>query len=339
MRIGIEEKDKDIYRTLQILNSYTNEEVKLEEVLIQMISKDISSSDLLFLILQRLRRDGYLNGERGVLKILNKISDTEIEKISSEINAGIRRNRKLFVTPLEIAKFFTCPRRLFLEKIVLSRQFKEDTGKTWDGETIHLAINLFIKNFGKKEIEELISEVVSQTVERYKDKITLNEERIKEFILNFYRLVEKENFSKIFTEKNFESFKIGLTGTPDLIGIKESGEIIPIDIKLGSLDRRGVKEEHLLQSVGEAILIEDFFRKKVNYSYLIYFGSNSLVKIDLNEERRRKVISHKRRIERIGKSSYVPEKSFLRNSKMRICAGCHVKPACDNIEDLRRIYY
>jgi CRISPR/Cas system-associated exonuclease Cas4 (RecB family) len=152
-------------------------------------------------------------------------------------------------------------------------------------------------------------------------------------------MMKNEKFSKVFTEKSFESFKVGLAGTPDLICIKNDGGIVPIDIKLGTLSRMGIKEEHLLQSIGEAILVEDYFRKRVDYSYLIYFGSNSLVKVGFNDERKEKFIGYKKRIEKISSAPFIPEKSLVDNYRRRVCVGCHVKSACNNIEDLRRIYY
>lgn len=339
MRIGIEEKYKDIYSILEILNSSVNQEVKLDDVLFKMVSNNVSSSDLLFLILKRLKRDGYLDGEIGSLKILDKISNEEVEKISFEIENEIRRNKTLFVTPLEIGKFYMCPRRLFLEKIALSKQFKEAFGKTWNGEVLHLAINLFVKKLGEKEVENSIEEVVKQAIEKYGERATLDVETVKDFVRSFYDMVKEENFVEIYTEKYFESFQTGLVGTPDLICVKENGAIVPVDIKLGKISSRGLKEEHILQSIGEAILVEDFFRKEVKYSYLIYFGSNSIEKIDLSEWDKRRFIGYKKKIEMIGKSSYIPDKTMVENSKRRICAGCHVKPACVNIEKLRRIYY
>jgi CRISPR/Cas system-associated exonuclease Cas4 (RecB family) len=150
-------------------------------------------------------------------------------------------------------------------------------------------------------------------------------------------LIKEENFANIFTEKTLQSFKVGLVGTPDMICIKEDGQIIPVDIKLGRLSRLGVKDEHLLQNVGEAILTENFFRKKVLMSYLIYFGSNSLVKIDIDEKMKKKFLNYKKQIEKICRIGNIPEMSTLPNFKRRVCPGCHVKPACDNIETLRRI--
>lgn len=333
----MEEKSKDISTILQILSS-SKEDVKLEDILMQLIAKNVSSSDLLFLVLQKLREDGHVDGSKGILKI-DSLSEEEVKKVSDEIVKEVGRNRKLFVTPLEISKFYTCPRRLFLEKIVLSKQFKERFGKTWDGEVIHTAISLFIKNLGKKEIDELVDEVTKEAIEKYKEKTALSEEKVKEFILKFNDLVKEEKFSTIYTERTFESFKIGLIGTPDLICIKEDGGIVPIDIKLGRLNERGVKEEHLLQLTGESILIEDFFRKDVIYSYLVYFESNSLAKVEISNEMKRRVIGYKRRIENILERGRIPDKSRLYNFKSRVCLGCHVKPACDNIEALSRMYY
>jgi CRISPR/Cas system-associated exonuclease Cas4 (RecB family) len=339
VRIGIEEKNKDIYKIFQILNLHIEEDINLDNILIELVSKDVSSSDVLFLVLQKLRRDEFLDGSKGTLRILKEVTEKEMKSISSEVDNEIGKNIRLFVTPLEIGKFYMCQRRVFLEKIALSRQFKEAVGKTWDGEVIHFAINLFVKNLTKKDPGELIEESAKDAIEKYKDKTTLTEERVKEFISRFNDLIKEENFSHIFTEKTFETFRDGLTGTPDLVCMKENGEIIPVDIKLGKLNRRGVKEEHLLQIVGEVILVEDFFRKEVNSSCILYFESNSLVKIDIDRDMKRKFSGIKSRIERICKTGYIPEMSHLDNFRKRVCLGCHVKPACDNIEVLKRIRY
>ena len=336
MHVGIEIKDKDVYTIIQILNSRLGEEVKLEEILVELLKRGGSSSDLLFLILQKLEKNGFVKGVRGVLKIERKIEKGYAEKIKREIKKKFQNYRKLFVTPLEVAKFYQCPRRLFLEKVVLAKQYKEAKGRTWDGEVVHLAVNLFIKNLLKKPVEELVQESIKISMKKYEGKITINEEDLKDFLFRFYELLREENFKKIFTEKTFESFKHGLTGTPDLVGIKENS-IIPIDLKLGRISRRGVKEEHILQNVGESILIEDFFRKSVDTAYLIYFGSRSLVKLEISEELKKKFLSYKKQIERMCRIGKIPEKGKLPNLKRRVCLGCHVRPSCENIEMLRRI--
>ncbi len=336
MRVGVEFKDKDIHTIIQILNSNVGKEIRIDDLLVQALMKNICSSDLVFLVLQRLEEGNYIKGKRGSLLVNEEIEREEAEKISRIVLNKLSRSKKLFVTPLEVGKFFQCPRRLFLEKVVLSRQYKERKGKTWDGEAIHLAVNIFIKNLAKMQIEQLMEEAARRAVEKFKERVTIRKGEIIDFLERFYELIKKEGFSYIFTEKTFESIKVGLVGTPDIVGIKAS-EIIPIDIKLGELSKKGVKEEHLLQSVGESILVEEFFRKKVSFSYLIYFGSKSLVKIKLTNELRRKFLNYKRGIERMCKLGRIPGKGKLPNLERRVCLGCHVRPSCENIEMLRRI--
>jgi CRISPR/Cas system-associated exonuclease Cas4 (RecB family) len=338
LKVGIEERFKDINNIIQILNSYAGKNVQLDDVLLQLATENITSSDLLFLILQKLNRDGYVNGSKGVITVLGTIDKGEINHVNEEIKSEISRKEKLFVTPLEVGKFYQCPRRLWLEKVVLSREFKEERGKTWDGEVLHLAVNLLIKNMGIKTLDELVKDVVREVMVKYSGRVEITKDKIRDFISKFYDLINEEKFSKIFTEKTFESFKMGLVGTPDIVALKEVGELVPIDIKLGKLSEKGVKEEHLLQNIGEAILVEEFFRKRVYYSYLIYFESNSLVKINISEGMKREFLVYKRGVERMAKGRFIPEMSKLPNSKIRVCRGCHAKPACDNIETLKRIW-
>lgn len=338
MHVGIKIEDKDVYRIIQMLNSYSGEEIKLEEILVELLKREGKTSDLLFLTLQNLEKDGFVKGAKGVLKIEKKIEKGYAEKIKKEIKNKFQDYKKLFVTPLEVAKFYQCPRRLFLEKVVLAKQYKEAKGKTWDGEVVHLAINFFIKSLLKKPVEELVQECVRIAMKKYEGKITIKEDELKDFLFRFYELLKEESFKKIFVEKTFESFKHGLIGTPDLVGIKEDS-IIPIDLKLGEISRKGVKEEHVLQSVGESILVEDFFRKSVNAAYLIYFSSKSLVRLEISEDLKKKFLGYKKRIERICKTGEIPERGRLPNLKRRVCLGCHVRPSCENIEMLKRISF
>jgi CRISPR-associated protein Cas4 len=334
MKVGIEVRDEDVYRIVEILNSYSNESVKIEDILKKMLVKDVGCSDLLFIILQELEKRGIIKGKKGKIRVENEIKD--FESILKKVKFVARKNRKLFVTPLEVSKFYQCPRRLFLEKIVLAKEVKEEKGKTWDGEAIHLALNIFIKNLMKAPVEKVVDYCVNAAMKKYEGKITITRELLRDFILRFYEVLKEEEFVNLFTEKTLLSFKVGLVGTPDIIGIKD-GEIIPIDIKLGRLSRKGIKEEHLLQSVGEAILVENFFRKKVSKSYIIFFESRSLVKIDVDEEMKKNFLKYKKEIELICKAGSIPEKGKIPNLEKRVCLGCHVRKSCENIENLRSI--
>ncbi|MEM5834934.1 MAG: PD-(D/E)XK nuclease family protein [Candidatus Aenigmatarchaeota archaeon] len=336
MRVGVETCEKEIYQVAEILNSNLGKEIELEDLLLQALMKNVYSSDIIFLLLQNLEEMGFIKGKRGSLIVKEEIGSEVLKDISKNIWEKISKSKKLFVTPLEVAKFFQCPRRLFLEKIILAKQYKEEVGKTWDGEAVHYSVNIFIKNLAKMQVEQLMEEAAKRALKKFNKKVTISQEEIVDFLERFYELIKKEGFTHILIEKKFESFKAGLTGTPDIVGIKKS-EIIPIDIKLGKISEMGVKEEHLLQSIGESILVEEFFRKKVNFSYLIYFTSKSLVKVKITNEMKKKFLYYKRGIERMCKMGKIPSKGKLPNLEKRVCLGCHVRPSCENIEMVKRI--
>ena len=336
MRIGIEVNDKSVSKIFRILNEHVKETVKVDDLLIKLLNEGVNSSDYLFLVLSKLERKNYVKGRVGELTIVKRIPINVMREVKDEIVKELSKRKKIFVTPLEVAKFYQCPRRLYLEKVVMSRQFKKERGKVWDGEVVHLATNMFINNIIKEPVEKLIADIPKIVIERYREKTTLNEKPIGEFLRNLYQLIRDEKFKVLFTEKMLESFRNGLVGTPDVIARKASGEFVPIDIKLGVFDEaKGVKKEHLLQNVGEAILVEDFFRTKVKVIYLIYFQTNTLVKIDLDENLKQEFLRYRRMLERTVTKNVIPGKSKLPNAINRVCKGCHVRPACENIELLR----
>jgi len=334
VKIGMEFKERDIYEIVEILNSHLKEEVGVGDLLIQALMKKINSSDIVFLLLQILEEKGYIKGKKGSFLVNKEISDEEAKEIAKIISGKILKSKKIFVTPLEVAKFFQCPRRLFLEKVVLAKQEKEEKGKTWDGEAVHYAVNFFVKNLSSMQPKYLIEEAAKKAMEKFAGKITISKESLVDFLERFYSLIKKEGFSYILMERKFESLKAGIVGTPDIVGIKNE-EIIPIDIKLAEIKGERIKEEHLLQSVGESILVENFFRRKVNFSYLIYFSSKSLVKIRVTEKLKRKFLNYKKEIERMCKIGRIPEKGKLPNMEKRVCLGCHVRQSCENMEALR----
>lgn len=334
MRFGIEVKERDLDFILKTINENRKKEIKLDELIMRLLEGGISSSDLLFLILQKLSGN-QIESKRGVVKVLREVTPEETKKIKDEIRRGVERRKKLFVTPLEIGKFYQCPRRLWLEKIVLSRQFKERVGKVWDGEVVHLAINLLIKDM-EKPMEDAIKKASEIALKKYAGKTKLKQDALEGFLKKFYELMNEESFDKIFTELNLESIKLGIIGTPDLVGVKKE-ELIPIDLKLGRLSKRGVKKEHVLQSVGEGILVESYFRKRVDNCYIIYFESNSLVRIKLTDNLKHSFFDYKKSVESMFKSRYIPPMSRLPNFRNRVCKGCHVRTACNNIETFKRV--
>jgi len=334
MRTRIDVDLREIARIVKIINEYSNEEISIKDFLVELLRHKVSSSDYLFIILSKLQEMGFVEGKYGTLKIKKNITDVLTKKLTNDLTKEISQKKIILVTPLELAKFYQCPRRFYLEKVVLSRQFKKEKGEVWDGEVLHLSVKLFIDNLMKKSVDELVNKVPKFALERFKDKATIKKEALSNFLLKLYQLIEDERFDFLISERTLLSIKRGLIGTPDIIGRRANGEYIPIDIKLGRIDRRGIKKEHLLQNVGEAILVEDFLRTKIDKSYLIYFQADSEIRVHLTDEMKKEFISYKKELERVSTRTIIPNTSRLQNSRTRVCKGCHVKHACDNIEEL-----
>jgi len=329
MRIGLEEKDKEISLVFEILKKFEGKEVSLEELLLKCFKANVSSSDLIFLILQDLEKKGYCEGRKGRIKILKNLDEIE-EKTKERVRERVKRVRKAFVTPLDVAKFYLCPRRLWLEKVIQAKQEKEEKGNVWDGEAVHYAVKLLVENLPQPDLEEC----VEKTFKKYEGKLTLKKEDLKKFLKNLLQFFEQENIKEVLSEKLIESVKNGIIGKPDLIAIKDE-EIFPIDIKLGKIKK--LRKEHLIQSFGEALLVESYFRKKVNKSYIIYFGSNAVLDVEVKEKQKKEFLKLKRSIGKMLKSNFIPRMSNLPNFRQRVCKGCHVRRTCEAIENYRRI--
>jgi len=309
--------------------------LKIDELLKVCLTNGIVSSDYLFLVLQELSSKKVIESSKGIVKV-GIIPEEVIESSKEKIIERVKRTRRIFITPLEIAKFYQCPRRLWLEKIVLSKQEKEKAGKVWDGEAVHTAVKLMIDNMQKEKDENfLISKASEEALKKYEGMVQIEKKDLENFLRKFLELIKEENFVSIYSERTFESLREGIIGSVDVIGFKEA-EIVPIEIKYAAFKGR-IKKEHLLQAIGESILVSNYFRKEVNYSYLIYFQTNSLVKIDLNENLFRQFFKLKNQMQRFYSTGKIPPKSKLPNYVKRVCQGCHVKRACENIETLKKM--
>lgn len=336
MRIGIEFPENTFQKLVEIIDVISVEERSIDDILITLLNSQITSSDLLFVALQKLEEMKIVRGTAGKIKVTRPLSMNEKNELINHVKNFVEKNSsKLFLTPLEISKFFQCPRRLFLEKIVLSKQQKEKRGRTWDGEILHKSVYLLIRNLLREDLKEEIPLLVEKVLKEYEGKYTLEKEEMIDFLFRFLDFIREENFKIILPETTFISFKLGLMGTPDIVAIKEDGEIIPIDLKLGELKEK-IKEEHLIQNIGEGLLVESFFRKKVERCILIYYSTKNIGEIKLQKKFKKKFLDLKKRIVRTIKYGKIPSKSVLPNFTKRVCPGCHVKEVCEHIEKLKK---
>jgi len=335
MRFGVEFEESVFTKIFELLKQQEGREVKIDELLRMCMENGIISSDYLFLILQELSLKKIVESSKGIVRI-GSISEEVVESTKKKVVDKVSKLKKVFVTPLEIAKFYQCPRRLWLEKIVLSKQEKEKVGKVWDGEAVHLAVKLMIDNMQKEKDENfLILRASEEALKKYEGMVQIEKKVLEDFLRKFLELIREENFSTVYSERTIESLKEGIIGSIDVIGFKDS-EVVPIEIKYAAFKGR-IKKEHILQAVGESILVSNYFRRKVKYSYIVYFQTNSLIKIELNESLINQFFRLKKQMQGFYSIGRIPPKSKLPNYTKRVCQGCHVKRACDNIEILRRV--
>ncbi len=334
MRFGIEFEESILDKIFDILRKNEGKELRVDELLKFCFENGVNSSDYLFLVLQQLSAKKVIESSKGIIKV-GSISQDVIEDCKKRIEERVKRIKKVFVTPLEIAKFYQCPRRLWLEKIVLSKQEKEKVGKTWDGEAVHLAIKLLIENMQKEKDENfLIAKASEHALKEYEGMVQLEKKDLEDFLRKFLELIRDENFDSIYSEKTIESLKEGIIGSVDVIGFRNDS-IVPIEIKYAAFNGR-IKKEHLLQAIGESILVSSYFRREVRYSYIVYFQTNSLLKIEINENLLREFFKLRNQMKKLYSINKIPPKSKLPNFVKRVCQGCHVKRACDNIEIMKR---
>jgi CRISPR/Cas system-associated exonuclease Cas4 (RecB family) len=335
MRFGIEFEEGTFDKILNLMKQLEGKELKIEDLLKLSIENEIISTDYLFLVLQELSSKKMIESSKGIVKV-GSIQKEGLDDIKNKIVQRLSRIKKIFFTPLEIAKFYECPRRLWLEKIVLSKQEKEKIGKVWDGEAVHLAIKLMIDNIQKEKDENfLVLKASEEAMKKYEGMIQIDKNTLEGFLRKFLELIKEENFISIYSERTIESLREGIIGSIDAIGFNES-EIVPIEIKYASFKGR-IKKEHLLQAIGESILVSNYFRREIKHSFIVYFQTNSLVKIEINENLLSQFFRLKKQIQRFYSLGRIPPKSKLPNYLERVCKGCHVKRACDNIELLKRI--
>ncbi|MEM0333661.1 MAG: Dna2/Cas4 domain-containing protein [Candidatus Aenigmatarchaeota archaeon] len=334
MRFSVEYDDDSFEKTVSILKNFAGKEVSLFEIEKECIKNNIISTDYLFILLQHLNIKGVVEANKGIIKIREEIGKEIIEEAREIIKRKLSSVYKLFLTPLEVAKFFQCPRRLWLEKIVLAKQEKEKVGKVWDGEALHLSIKNFIENLGKKEENVLIKESVNYGLKIFEGAVQIKSEEMEEIVKKFMEEIKRENFDLILPERTIFSIRLGLIGSIDLIAFKGE-DLYPIEIKHASYRGR-IKREHLIQSIGEALLLGNYFRTHIKHSFIFYSQTNSLVKIDISKKNVENFMRTISKIFRIYSSNRIPPKSRLPNYRERVCKGCHVKLACDNIEKIRK---
>ncbi|MEM5811171.1 MAG: hypothetical protein QXG91_00260 [Candidatus Aenigmatarchaeota archaeon] len=326
MRFGINNLEKLVDQTFSFIKSLKGKTVNVEETLIEMFKNNFITSDIFFIFLGELKKRNLLESQKNIVTF-KEFADTDLEKIKSFIIKKTMKEKKIFITPWDIAKFYICPRRVWLEKVVLSREYKKEKGVNWDGEALHLAIKEALLG---KNVEEAIEIALKQ----YEGKIVkLKKEEMLNFISKILELVKSDNFKYFCPEREILSLQYKIFGIPDIAIIDKDNVASIIEIKYGSISTE-IRKEHLIQLTGESIICSSFFRKKPAYAYLVYYKANKIVKVEITKrEIKNFLLLNKKILSTFSKRS-IPPMSRIPNFRNIVCPHCHVKKACDQIEIL-----
>jgi CRISPR/Cas system-associated exonuclease Cas4 (RecB family) len=332
MKIGIEVDERIFQEILDIVCSIEKEK-NLDEILIELLLRKVYTSDILFILLQKLSKEGYIFSHVNKIRKEKNIEEEKKKEILNYLKNKVENivKNKIFFSSLDISKFSQCSRRFFLEKVVKSQQKK--TQSSFEGEVFHRASYLLIKNYNKIPLEQLISQVSERVLNEFKDKVKVEKNTILSSLGFLDEFIRKHKFKFLISEPKIISIKNGLIASPDLIGISEN-EIIPIDLKMGSLR---VKEALKIQLLSEVVVVESFFKKEVNSAMIISLLKRKVFKLKINQEEKQKVYVIKKQIERSLLSNKIFPISNLPNFRKLICPFCHVKDICDEIEKTKRI--
>lgn len=333
MKLKIKIDDAILERSINILDFVGRKSI--DEIILDFLNNEIYTSDILFLLLQKLSEDERIISNRNEIE-KQSLFQSEYKKELFDFlkNRTERLTRKIFLTSLEISKFFQCQRRFFLEKIVRSRQKK--TEKSYEGEIFHKSISNFIKNYTKyaHNTELLASLVVEKVLNEYRGKIKREKSEIMKVLYSIDNLIRHFNFKFIISEPVLISIKYGIVGTPDIIAITQKNEILPIEIKTNV---KRIKMGLKVQLIGEVFVAENFFRREINETILLSLSNRKIFRIKITDEDKKLIHQLLRSVKKLFISKRIPPLSNMPNFRKTVCPYCHVKEVCDFIEETTKI--
>ncbi len=319
MKIGI--KVPNIFD--EIFEEISNNK-SINEILINLILKRIYFSDLLFLILKKLKEDKKIEVKKNKIYIIEKIDENYLKNLKEYFSNEVKKfENKIFFSPLDISKFYQCERRFYLEKFLNVAQKKSK--KSYEGEIIHFAIKEFFKNYLKYDIDEIAKNI------KKKYKINEGETKIKEHLNFLYTFLRKNKFNLAIPEFKIVALKKGIFCSLDLIAIK-GNEVYPIEIKLSFRKKFSTK----LQLIGQAIALENYLRKKIDKVILIGLNTKKYFIFKISESEKLKFYKYLKKIKKVILSDKLPKIKQI-TLKKNVCKYCHVKEVCEKIEKTKKL--
>ncbi|MEM5831921.1 MAG: Dna2/Cas4 domain-containing protein [Candidatus Aenigmatarchaeota archaeon] len=332
MKLKIDISDEVLLKSIEQIDFVGKKTI--DDIILNFLNNEIYITDILFLLLQKLSKDEKISSINNEIHKSEKFSKEYINELLEYLKKRVENlSRKVFLTPLEISKFFQCQRRFFLEKVTHSKQKKSE--KSFEGEVLHKSICNFIKNYNRyiDNLETLITLVSEDVLKEYRGKTKMNKDEITKVLFSLNNLLKKLNLRYVFSEPFLISIKHGVVGTPDMIVITKDGKILPIEIKTNV---KKIKKGLKIQLAGEVFVVESFFRREINEVILLSLNNRKMYRIRIGEEDKRMVQNLLRSVKKVLAYGRIPQMSNLPNFRKVVCPYCHVKEVCDFIEEIRK---
>ncbi len=200
-------------------------------------------------------------------------------------------------------------------------------------EYLHLLKRTIVNNISLlKKVNLNIQEITNEFIEIFNTLAKSVAESVHELVVK-HKVLGKDILKFISTEQSSEVFleskKLMLRGIVD--SIEFSGEnVIPIELKTGSMPRKGVWPSHKLQ-VGCYMLLcqETYDDKKIEFGIVRYLDFNEDREIFLNLFLRDEIFEIRDKVIEILEGKTVPDKLPAIDGKInRKCVNCLYKKTC-----------
>lgn len=258
-----------------------------------------------------------------------------------------------------------CKRKLFLERVLgLSEGPKQAPIKGKIRHKIYEKINnieeQLVTSITKKHTFQDIlqaynttyAEIIRNTLEHYKHPLkSVKLKKIEIFrqiwpafqqeaklrARNTYNFIQRHNIygkelwqkitPKIKSELKIKSENLNLIGKIDQLELHKE-MLIPVELKTGKSPSNGIWPGHKIQIGAYALLLEDYYQKKVKHGSVIYLDQNIRRTIIINAFLKDEIIELRKQVEQLLDSTKPPE--FTENQNK--CNKCGLKDLCRNEE-------
>ncbi|MEM4545837.1 MAG: CRISPR-associated protein Cas4 [Nitrososphaerota archaeon] len=161
---------------------------------------------------------------------------------------------------------------------------------------------------------ERITECMKEGTES-EDRIVRLEERRR-------KLAKKLNVDVKLFDVNLCSEKLGLVGTIDCVVVRGM-EVSPVEFKSSPKPKK-VSENHLIQLVAYALLLESCMKKVSKKGYIVYEKSDDLLEFSITEKMKRYTMKKIEEVKRIIAEEVFPE---TRQPASK-CTSCGYRKVC-----------